>query len=134
MYKLILTVFFSAALLLSGLQKAKAETPDKVADKIQPESDSSLSKAVLEKKFNLVAGKKSYSSAGFAICHDNTVMGAPKPGDKKAWISRLNNGWDQIVKHSLLDYKSMPAKGGNKSLSEIDLENIDAYLVSLVVS
>ncbi len=50
MYKFLLTVVFSAALLLSGLQKAKAETPDNVADKIQPGSDSSLTKAVLEKK------------------------------------------------------------------------------------
>jgi cytochrome c5 len=134
-YKFLLTVVFSPALFLSGLQNVQAEATGKVAEKIQSAShDNSITKAVLGKKYNLIAGKKSYSSAGCAICHDNAVMGAPKPGDTKSWISRLNNGWDPIVKHSLIDYNSMPAKGGNNSLTEIEIENIDAYLISLVVS
>ena len=135
MYKFLVTVIFSTPLFLSGFQNAQAEASRNVAEKIYPAiHDNTINKVALEKKYNLIAGKKSYASAGCAICHDNAVMGAPKPGDTKAWISRLNNGWDEIVKHSLLDYKSMPAKGGNNSLSEIDIKNIDAYLISLVVN
>ncbi|TLU52614.1 MAG: cytochrome c5 family protein [Chlorobium sp.] len=133
-YKFIRTAVFSVV-FLSGLQNVQAEATGKLAEKIQPASNNiTLTKEVLEKKYNLIAGKKSYSSAGCAMCHDNAVMGAPRPGDTKSWISRLNNGWDQIVKHSLTDYNGMPAKGGNNTLSEIDIENIDAYLISLVVS
>ena len=133
-YKLIITAVFSVV-FFGTLQNAQAEATGKVAEQIKPAThDNTITKVVLEKKYNLITGKKNYASAGCAMCHDNAVMGAPKPGDIKSWTSRLDNGWDQIVKHSLLDYKSMPAKGGNNSLSEKDIENIDAYLVSLVVS
>ncbi|NMW20285.1 MAG: cytochrome c5 family protein [Chlorobiaceae bacterium] len=133
-YKFIIAAVFSVV-CLSTFKNVQAEATGKVVEKIQsPIHANTITKVVLEKKYNLITGKKNYSSAGCAICHDNAVMGAPKPGDIKSWTSRLDNGWDQIVKHSIMDYKNMPAKGGNSSLSEIDIENIDAYLVSLVVS
>lgn len=89
-----------------------------------------LSKAALEKKYNLVSGKNKYESAGCAGCHDNGIMGAPKPGQKDSWVSRLVRGWDNIVTNAISGFNRMPPKGGNESISQSDIENIVAYMIS----
>ena len=125
----------SSLIFFSCIQYARAEATGKVQDKIQPAAeDKLLTKSFLENKFDLASGKKFYASVGCAACHDNEVMGAPKLGDKKAWGSRVSHGWDQIVKHSMFDFNNMPAKGGNSALTEKDIENICAYMVSLVLN
>ena len=130
MIMLIFTIVF-----LSNYQTAWAELIGNIPEQIKPvNNENTLTKEFLLQKYNIDAGKKSYETSGCALCHNNAIMGAPKPGDKKSWASRLNNGWDQIVKHSLFDFKGMPAKGGNNSLSEKDIENIDAYLIWLVLN
>ena len=132
--KFIITCVFSI-LYFSGTQYARAEGTGKNQEKIQPAAqDILLTKSFLEKKFDLASGKKLYASVGCAACHDNEVMGAPKLGDKKAWASRISHGWDQIFKHSMFDFNNMPAKGGNSALTEKDIENICAYMVSLVLN
>ncbi len=130
----IITFVFSVFFLIST-PSLQAEVTGKVHEEIPSATHGNVpTKALLEKRYDLAAGKKSYESAGCAACHDNAVMGAPKPGVKKAWAARLDHGWDQIVAHSLVDYNSMPAKGGNSSLTDKDIANIAAYMVSLVVN
>ncbi len=89
-----------------------------------------ITKASLEKKYNLTLGKNKYESAGCAGCHDNGVLGAPKPGHKDSWGSRIGKGWGNIVNNAVSGFNQMPPKGGNESISQSDIENIIAYMVS----
>jgi len=50
-----------------------------------------------------------------APCHAAGVAGAPKVGDKSAWAPRIN---------------FMPARGGNSALSDADVADAVAYMVS----
>ena len=88
--------------------------------------EKTVSKAFLEKKYNLSLGKKKYESAGCAGCHDNGVLGAPKPGHKESWVSRVVKGWNNILNNAVSGFNKMPPKGGNESISQSDIENIVA--------
>jgi cytochrome c5 len=92
--------------------------------------ENALTKTSLEKKYNLSLGKNKYESAGCAGCHDNNIMGAPKPGHKESWVSRVVKGWGNIVNNAVSGFNKMPPKGGNESISQTDIENIIAYMIS----
>jgi cytochrome c5 len=78
-------------------------------------------------------GKKVYDTACFA-CHNSGAAGAPKLGDKSAWAPRIKKGTDTLTKHALGGFKGdsgfMPAKGGRADLSDADVTNAVAYIVS----
>ncbi|WP_324779987.1 c-type cytochrome [Thiobacillus sedimenti] len=63
-------------------------------------------------------------------CHGTGVAGAPKLGDKAAWGPRISQGYATLYDHALHGIRAMPAKGGNASLSEADVANAVAYLVT----
>lgn len=65
-----------------------------------------------------------------AACHGTGVAGAPKLGDKAAWAPRVSQGFATLYDHALHGIRAMPAKGGNADLSEADLANAVAYLVT----
>ena len=73
---------------------------------------------------------KAVFDANCVACHGTGVAGAPKLGDKAAWSARLDQGFDTLYSHALNGIRGMPAKGGNASLSEGDLANAVAYLVT----
>lgn len=62
------------------------------------------------------AGKSAYGKA-CALCHAAGVAGAPKPGDKPDWVTRIAQGDDVLYKHAIEGYTGakgvMPPKGGS---------------------
>lgn len=70
-------------------------------------------------------GKSVYGKA-CALCHAAGVAGAPKPGDKEAWATRVAQGKETLYKHAIEGYTGekgmMPAKGGNSTLSDDDVK------------
>lgn len=74
------------------------------------------------------AGKAVYDKACFA-CHKSGVMGAPKLGVKDDWTARVKQGRDTVMGHALNGFNSMPARGGNPTLSDADITNAVAYMV-----
>lgn len=58
-----------------------------------------------------------------AGCHLAGVLGAPKSSDKGAWAARLSaaGGVDGLVASSIKGKGSMPAKGGDPSLSDDEI-------------
>ncbi len=50
-------------------------------------------------------------------CHTSGAAGAPKL-EKSAWGTRLVQGKDTLHKHAIEGIRSMPARGGNPSLSD----------------
>ena len=66
------------------------------------------------------SGKAVYESA-CAACHGAGVAGAPKLGDKAAWVPRLSTGADALHAAALKGKGVMPPKGGNSALSDADV-------------
>ncbi len=89
-------------------------------------------KIVLSDKATL--GKGVYDTACQA-CHNPGIAGAPRTGDKTAWVSRIDQGMDVLNGHAINGYQGadgvMPAKGGNMSLSNDDVINAVAFMVEL---
>lgn len=78
---------------------------------------------------DLAHGQTIYRQA-CAFCHDKGVAGAPKTGDKDAWTPRLAQGMDALYAAALRGKGAMPAKGGNPSLSEADVDAAVDHMVA----
>ncbi|MEH6472258.1 MAG: c(7)-type cytochrome triheme domain-containing protein [Halopseudomonas sp.] len=79
-------------------------------------------------KDDVAAGKAVYDKACFA-CHKSGVMGAPKLASKDDWAPRVKQGKSSVLDHALNGLNSMPARGGNPTLSDADIGNAVAYMV-----
>lgn len=64
-----------------------------------------------------------------AACHAAGTLGAPKVGDKAQWETRLAQGLDTLVTHSVSGLRAMPAKGGDPSLTEANLKDAIGYML-----
>ena len=73
-------------------------------------------------------GKEVYNKS-CAACH---AALSPKLGDKAAWEPRLKQGNDALVAAVVKGKGAMPAKGGNASLSEADINAAVDYMVAQV--
>ena len=63
-----------------------------------------------------------------AACHTAGVLGAPKIDDKGAWDARLANGLDGLMKNAINGLNSMPARGGDPSITDEELTNAIVYM------
>lgn len=57
------------------------------------------------------AGANDLYNQSCATCHAAGVLGAPKAGDKAAWVPRLKQGMPTLVSHTKNGFKNMPARG-----------------------
>ena len=76
-------------------------------------------------------GKSVYGKT-CAMCHAAGVAGAPKPGDKADWGSRIAQGKDTLYKHAIEGYTGskgmMPAKGGAANLTDDEVKAAVDYM------
>lgn len=77
----------------------------------------------------LLTGEEVYNKLCMA-CHDAGIAGAPKKGDNASWAPRIAQGQDLLFKHSLEGLNAMPAKGGDPSLSDIEVERAVVFMVN----
>jgi cytochrome c5 len=61
-------------------------------------------------------------------CHESGKGGAPKIGDRDAWIPRLKEGLDSTVRSAMKGHGGMPARGGLADLSDSELRSAVIYL------
>jgi len=69
------------------------------------------------------------------ICHGNGSAGAPKAGDADAWKERIAKGNELLYDHAINGFREkgiMPAKGGNKKLTDDEVKAAVDYLLQLV--
>jgi cytochrome c5 len=74
-------------------------------------------------------GKAVYDKVCFA-CHQVSVAGSPRLGDKAAWAPRLQQGMDTLVGSVIKGKGAMPPKGGNASLSDAEIRAAVDFMVS----
>lgn len=58
---------------------------------------------------------------GCAMCHAAGLMNAPKIGDKAQWEPRIAQGYETIVKNAIQGIRTMPARGGNPALTDLEM-------------
>jgi len=61
-------------------------------------------------------------------CHEAGKGGAPKIGDRDAWIPRLKNGLDATVRSAINGHGGMPARGGMADLTDAEMRSAVIYL------
>ena len=74
-------------------------------------------------------GRKTYDTACM-VCHGAGVAGAPKFGDKAAWVPRLKTGMDALYASALKGKAAMPPKGGNTALPDADVKAAVDYMAA----
>jgi cytochrome c5 len=69
-------------------------------------------------------------AAQCAKCHETGVGGAPKIGDRPAWIARVKQGLDSLVRSAINGHGGMPARGGLADLTDAELQNAVVYMLN----
>ena len=67
-------------------------------------------------------------------CHATGVDGAPRIGDRSAWIPRLKQGLDALVRSATRGHGGMPARGGMAGLTDTELRSAIVYMVNAGVA
>ena len=118
----ILSLFLAACGEKASAPAPAVEAP--VAPAPAPAAPAAAAPAAAPVAENTV-GKSAYNRT-CALCHGAGVAGAPKPGDKEAWATRVAQGKETLYKHAIEGYTGekgmMPAKGGNSTLSDDDVK------------
>jgi cytochrome c5 len=65
-----------------------------------------------------------------AKCHQEGKQGAPRIGDRQAWIPRLKKGLDNLVGSAIHGHGPMPARGGLPDLSDQEIRGAIVYMFS----
>lgn len=63
-------------------------------------------------------------------CHASGKEGAPRIGDVNAWANRASQGLTALTDHAVKGIRNMPAHGGNKGVSDIEIERAIVYMVN----
>lgn len=61
-------------------------------------------------------------------CHEKGVGGAPRIGDRDAWIQRLSAGLDNLVRSAIKGHGGMPARGGLADLTDSEIRGAIVYM------
>jgi cytochrome c5 len=65
-----------------------------------------------------------------AVCHETGVDGAPKIGDRQAWVERIARarGVDLLVSSAIHGYGPMPPRGGLADLTDAEVRAAIIYM------
>ena len=61
-------------------------------------------------------------------CHLTGEIGAPKIGDRDAWVQRLKRGMDEVVRSGFNGHGPMPARGGLADITFSEMRNAVTYM------
>ena len=63
-------------------------------------------------------------------CHAKGKGGAPKIGDRDAWMPRLKDGFDATVRSAINGHGGMPARGGMPNLTDAEMKEAITYMIN----
>lgn len=76
-------------------------------------------------------GGEQVVQAACASCHQTGVGGAPKIGDRAAWIPRATKGYDIVVRSAIKGHGGMPARGGMADLTDAEVRSAVTYMFNM---
>ena len=139
----IIGIILLVQLVLSGARPdPQALTPEAVAQRIQPVArlefgppEGAKPAAAAPAKPGAVAaadkpadGKAVYGKVCVA-CHQVSVAGSPRLGDKEAWAPRIKAGADSLVQSVIKGKGAMPPRAGNPALSDAEIRAAVDFMV-----
>jgi cytochrome c5 len=130
-------------LVLSGARPdPQALTPEAVERRIQPVArlefgpPEGIAPAAPAKAAAVAAAGKPAAADGKAVydkvcvaCHQVSVAGSPRLGDKEAWAPRIKTGMDSLMQSVIKGKGAMPPRAGNASLSDADIRAAVEFMV-----
>jgi cytochrome c5 len=63
-----------------------------------------------------------------AKCHETGVGGAPRIGDRAAWLPRVKLGLDTLILSAINGHGGMPARGGAANLTDPEIRSAVVYM------
>jgi cytochrome c5 len=66
-------------------------------------------------------------------CHQEGLRGAPKMGDRQAWIPRMKQGLDYLVGSAIRGHGGMPPRGGQANLTDSEIRAAVLYMFNPTV-
>jgi cytochrome c5 len=61
-------------------------------------------------------------------CHETGKGGAPRIGDRDAWVPRLKLGVDNLVSAAIRGHDGMPPRGGQANLTDAEIRSAILYM------
>ncbi len=65
-----------------------------------------------------------------AKCHQSGDGGAPRIGDRAAWMPRLRQGFEVVVRSAIKGHGSMPSRGGVADATDSELRAAIVYMIN----
>jgi cytochrome c5 len=63
-------------------------------------------------------------------CHATGKGGAPKIGDRSAWLERAKRGLNSVYESALKGHAGMPARGGMAQLSDVEVKRAVEFMLN----
>ncbi len=63
-----------------------------------------------------------------SACHQAGLNGAPRTGDREAWIPRMKRGLNELSLSAIRGHAGMPARGGQAALTDSEIRNAIFYM------
>lgn len=67
-------------------------------------------------------------------CHQGGLRGAPKIGDREAWIPRMKQGLDYLMRSAIRGHGGMPPRGGQANLTDAEIRGAILYMFNPTVT
>ena len=125
----VLVIVLITQLVTSGPKGARDSKADeaRVLERIQPVGTVVLADASAPK--GNLTGQQVFDQV-CKTCHGAGIAGAPKVGDKAAWQPRIAQGDKVLFQHAIGGFKTMPPKGGNGDLADVEVERAVVYMAN----
>jgi len=126
----VVIIFLLITLVVSNMTRGAgsgALTPEAIATRIRPVANFVLVDAFAPKVFK--TGQQVYDTT-CTTCHAAGLADAPRLGDATAWGPLINQGLGAMLKVALEGKGAMPARGGNPSLSDFEIERAIVYMAN----
>lgn len=132
---LLVTVIFLVTRLINFIDQARAPAePSATAQAMVEERIRPIGRVIsAEVDAQAVAAPRAAADvyrAACAACHDTGAAGAPRKGDEPEWRRRMGQGFDTVLSHAINGIGAMPARGGDPSLSDDDMRQVVAFLLT----
>lgn len=106
-----------------------SQTSDMITARIKPVADEGFTFRDANAPKQLMSGEEVFKST-CAACHAAGIGGAPKVGDVAAWKTRISEGYDKLLSHALHGLNTMPPKGGNADLDDVEIARTVVYMAN----
>lgn len=114
--------------LRMGKARVVDNSSESLASRLQPVAKFALL-VPEEGDVALKTGQQVYE-ATCTTCHAAGVAGAPIFGNKDAWAPFIKAGYEDMLNVALHGRGAMPAKGGNTTLKDIEVERAMVYMAN----